>query len=186
MLFDMLEYCKMLEKNHLNIIYSGPLWMDGVEGIAAILKKRMAYDELPLSASQAVFSVFVEQINNMLMYSADKESPGQPENAFGEASKGTFVLGKMGKTYFLQSGNVMSSDSIDMIRDRIDYLNTLDKPGLRKYYKEMIRQENRNPLSRGAGLGLIEIARRSSSKIEYDFTPLDEDKCFFSMYVEIG
>ena len=179
MLFNMLEYCKMLEKNNLSIIYSGPLWDGGIEGIAEVLKKRMVFDELTLSASQAVFSVFVEQVNNMLMYSKDRD------DATPDVPKGSFILGKEGKTYFLQSGNAMKKENEAFVRDRIDYLNTLDKKELRQYYKEMIKKENAGPESRGAGLGLIEIARRASSPIKYEFTPLDEKLCFFTMYVEI-
>lgn len=186
MQFDMLEYCRMLERNNLNVIYSGPLWADGVEGIAETLRKRMELDELPLSASQAVFSVFVEQVNNMLMYSADKESMEFPDKGMVDVPRGSFVLGTQGKTYFLQSGNVLKSDNVDLVRGRIDHLNTLDKKELRKYYKEMIRKDNDNPESKGAGLGMIEIARRASSKIEYEFTPLRDGLSFFAMYVEIG
>lgn len=57
---------------------------------------------------------------------------------------------------------------------------------MRKYYKERIKAENDNPESRGAGLGLIEIAKRASSKIEYSFTDMDETSSFFTMYVTIG
>lgn len=185
MIFDMLDYCKMLQKNHLSIIYSGPLWAEGVEGIAETLKKRLAYDELPLPSSQAVFSVFVEQMNNMLMYSTEKEISETPDDKLLETPKGAFVLGVHERVYFLQSGNVMKSEKVEDVRTCIDFLNSLDKKGLRQYYKEKIKTENTNPESRGAGLGLIEIAKRASSKIEYDFTPLEDNMTFFSMYVEI-
>lgn len=186
MVLDMMEYYNLFKKNNLNIIYSGPIWADGVEGIAGTLRKRLEFDELPLSASQAVFSVFVEQMNNMLMYSAEKESFHACGDRPLDVSKGVFILGTQGKTYFLQSGNVMKDENVGLVKERIDYLNTLDKVGLRKYYKEQMKQENKNPDSKGAGLGLIEIARRASSKIEYTFTPLEEGTTFFSMYVTIG
>ena len=185
MIMDMLEYYYMLKKNNINIIYSGPIWADGVEGIGGTLRKRMAFDDLPFSASQSVFSVFVEQMNNMLMYSAEKERfQGNDEKQFG-VSTGAFILGAQGKTYFLQSGNVVKNEDVELLKNRIDYLNTLDKKELRKYYKEQIKSENDNPNSRGAGLGLIEIARRASSKIEYSFTPVEDGLSFFSMFVII-
>lgn len=186
MMFDMLEYYRMLKSNNVNIIYSGPIWADGVEGIGGTLRKRLELDALPLSASQSVFSVFVEQMNNMLMYSTEKQRfHAAEEDAFG-VSTGVFILGAQDKKYFLQSGNLMRTESVERMRQRIDYLNTLDKPQLRKYYKEQIKIENKNPDSKGAGLGLIEIARRASSKIKYEFTPMEDGQTFFAMYVEIG
>ncbi len=186
MILDLVEYYKMVKKYNINIIYSGPLWADGIEGIATTLKKRLEIDDLPLSASQSVFSVFVEQMNNMLMYSAEKEVYNGPAEKQLDAARGLFILGSQDKTYFIQSGNVMKNEGVTLIKERIDHLNKLDKVELRKYYKEQLRNENTNPESKGAGLGLIEIARRASSKIDYSFTPFDEGNVFFSMYVTIG
>jgi len=185
-MFDMLKYHKMLRENKITLIYSGPLWAEGISGVASTLKKRMEFDELPLEASQAVFSVFVEQMNNMLMYSTEREQFEAPGDLHPEAPKGTFILGTAGKAYFIQTGNMMRNDVVETVRKKIDHLNTLDKQQLRKYYREQMMHEPENPDSKGAGLGLIEIARRISSKIEYTFTPFDDGFTFFTMYVTIG
>lgn len=185
MIFDMLEYYNMLKKNNVSIIYSGPVWADGVEGIGVTLRKRLALDDLPLSSSHSVFSVFVEQMNNMLQYSDEKQQFDYPDGKQTQVSTGVFLLGIQGKTYFLQSGNMMKEKNSSLIKERIDYLNTLGKVQLRKFYKEQLKLENSNPDSKGAGLGLIEIARRATSPIEYSFTPVGDGIVFFAMYVQI-
>jgi len=48
-----------------------------------------------------------------------------------------------------------------------------------------MKSENDNPESKGAGLGLTEIARRATSKIEYEFLPYGEDLSYFTMYVTV-
>jgi hypothetical protein len=186
MVLDMLEYHKMLSANNITLIYSGPLWSEGIGGIAGTLKKRLEFDELPLEKSQRVFSVFVEQMNNMLMYSEEKDKFETHGNNISESTKGTFILGKEGKTYYIQTGNFMKNVNVPMLKNKLDFLNTLDKQELRKHYKEQMKLENNNPESKGAGLGFIEIARRISSKIEYSFTPCGEDSTFFAMYITIG
>ena len=195
MIIDMLNWHKMLSEKKITLIYSGPLWSEGIGGIAGALKKKLEFDKIPLNTSQEVFSVFVEQMNNMLMYSAEKENFNVSEDEITESPKGTFILGTVNnfdekiqnkKVYFIQTGNVMRKSSVDLVKKRIDYLNTLDKNELRKYFKEQMRQEDDNPESKGAGLGLIEIARRISSKIEYEFDHYDDEHAFFSLYVTIG
>lgn len=187
MLVDMLQYYNLVKENNINIIYSGPIWSDGVEGIGNTLRKKLEYEDMPLAASQAVFSVFVEQMNNMLFYSAEKEEFNNAETGTHlDVGSGIFILGAEDKRYFLQTGNKMKQNQKDLIKERIDYLNTLDKTQLRKYYKERIKATDDNAESKGAGIGLIEIARRASSKIEYTFTDIDEENIFFSMYVTIG
>ncbi len=182
---DLLSYYNDMKDHSIQIAYSGPISSDGIEGVAATLRRCLKSRELPLSASQAVFSVFVELMNNVLMYSRDREpAPDEDEKNRG-ASRGIFVLRTRDKSYFLQSGNKVRNENIDLIKNRLDHVNGLDKNALRQYYREMIKCENDNPESLGGGLGLIEIARRSSSKIEYAFTPMEDGFSFYSMTVKI-
>jgi hypothetical protein len=127
--------------------------------------------------------VFVEQMNNMLMYSAEKEEHAERKPV--ETASGIFVLGTLDKSYYVQTGNVIKNSSVGLLKERIDFLNTLDKKELRQFYKEQMKTENDNPESKGAGLGLTEIARRAASKIEYEFTPYGEDLSYFTMYVTV-
>jgi hypothetical protein len=39
--------------------------------------------------------------------------------------------------------------------------------------------------SKGAGLGIIEIARRASKPIEFDFTEVDGDYTFFTLKASV-
>ena len=183
--FDVLEFSKMLSEKKITVIYSGPIWADGVEGMAEFLQRKLDVDNLSRTVSKSIFSVFVEQMHNMLMYSAEKEIFTAEDDDDAVLSKGMFVMGKEGDTYFIKTGNVVTDYSAGVLKERIDYLNTLDKQGLRQYFKEKQRSDDDNPESKGAGMGLIEIARRSSSKINYKFTPQGEGFKYFSMSVEI-
>jgi len=185
MKINILEYGKLLAEHNISIVYNGPLWAEGIDGMADFLQKRLDMDDMPLSSSQAVFSVFVEQMNNVLMYSAGKEKHERPETGTTEMSSGIFVLGTHEKSYYIQTGNVIKDSSVGLLKERIDYLNTLDKKELRQLYKEQMKMENDNPESKGAGLGLTEIARRATSKIEYEFVPYGEGLTYFTMYVTV-
>jgi len=182
----MIGWHKMLNNNKITLVYSGPLWSEGIGGIAGTLKKRMEFDKMPLQTAQKVFSVFIEQMNNMLMYSAEKELFFVENGKDSEAPKGTFILGREGKKYFIQTGNAVKNEAVNLIKNRIDYLNTLDKIEIRKYYKEQLRNGDTNPESKGAGLGFIEIARRISSKIEYSFESYEEGLTYFTLFAAIG
>ena len=51
-------------------------------------------------------------------------------------------------------------------------------------YKETLRSEPEEG-SKGAGVGFIEIARRASRPIEFDFTEFDDRFAFFALEAEI-
>ena len=182
MIDNMLDFYNMTKKHDVDIIYTGSLWADGIEGLGTTLRRQMEFEDMSLPASLAVFSVFVELMNNMLMYSIEKmDIEGHPG-----VSKGAFILASKNKIYSAQSGNMIKTDNVEHIKNRIDYLNSLDKPAVRKFYKEKIKEKDVNSDSKGAGLGLIEIARRASAPIEYEFTPCGDDLTFMTISVTVG
>jgi hypothetical protein len=186
MKFDIHQCNEALAEHDIQVIYSGPIWANGIDGMAEMLLRRLEYDEIPRSASQSVFSAFVEQMNSMLMYSADKERRAGSDGKGSEVSQGVYVFGIKDSSYFIQTGNVVTLHSAEMLKVHLDYLNTLDKKELREYYKQQLRDENENdPKGWESGMGLIEIARRAAGPIEYSFEPLEDGLQYFTMYITI-
>jgi len=189
-MLDMSKYNEVVKKLNIKVIYSGPMWDDGVKGLAEMVRTHLSHDQLSGNASKAIFSVFIEQVTNILMYSAEKEQYTQPPDYEPvDISIGTVIMGnKMDarNTFFVQTKNAIKNENIDFLRERLDYLNSLDKKELRQFYKDMVRSdENIHPESQGAGLGLIEIARRATAPVSYSFEPISEGLSFFTLYVEI-
>jgi len=183
---DMLEFSNMLNAKKIEFVYSGPLWTEGIAEIAGTLKKQLEIDGVPSYTAQEIFSVFIEQLNNMLMYSVQKTGFKVESGKNAVYPKGTLIFGTERDSYFIQTGNIMKNDNVEMVKNRINHLNSLDKEEKRKYYKEQMRLKDTNPESRGAGLGLIEIAKRISSKMEYSFDDLGGGLVFFTLCVTAG
>jgi len=175
-------YMKILSELDIDIIYSGPMWDDGIKGLSEMVRARLDKDEISENSARAVFSVFVEQVTNMLMYSEEKEIYPKSEKP---VPVGLLVLGHKDDLFFVQTKNHIKNENAELIKERIDYLNTLDKKELRRHHRQKLNEENDNPESRGAGLGFIEIARRAANPIGYEFEKIDETLSSFTMYVEI-
>ena len=63
---------------------------------------------------------------------------------------------------------------------KIEQLRTLDAAGLKALYKE----QRRKPLTDeacGAGLGLIDMARKTSQPLEYQVQPINDKTAFFTL-----
>ncbi len=99
---------------------------------------------------------------------------------------GLFIIGRTNDTYFTQCGNHVKNSEVEHITANINHINSLNKDELKAYYRERRKAKNDNPERRGAGLGLIEIARRSSSALEFEFTEVDEERSFFSLYSTVS
>ena len=136
MISNIFEYFKMSKKSGANIAYTGGLGIACIEGLGEILQKQMTSDKLSSFMAESIFSVFVEMMNNMQMHSAEKTDDG----AFNSISKGTFILTSENGVYYAQSGNLIKSEKAESVKNRIDYLNSMDKQSLRKYYMELIKK----------------------------------------------
>ena len=60
----------------------------------------------------------------------------------------------------------------------VENINQLDRTNLNKLYKQKIK-EGRLSEKGGAGLGFIDIARKTGQKLVYSFIKIDEEKSFF-------
>jgi len=60
----------------------------------------------------------------------------------------------------------------------------MDKDELKLYYQEVLN--NGNVSDKGtAGLGMIDIARKSGNKLEYQFLPVNDTSSFFCLNIKI-
>jgi len=142
------------------------------------LKQKMAIEDTDTNTMKRVFSVFVEQVQNIIRYSADRLSGdvGKPV----ELSSGIIAVGQENGKFFVICANKIRQDDMDRLREKLDHLKSLDREGIKAFYKEKLREEP-DPESKGASIGLIEIARRSSAPIDFDFMPGDDGYAFFCL-----
>jgi prolyl oligopeptidase PreP (S9A serine peptidase family) len=122
-----------------------------------------------------MFSIAIEQLQNIMSYSKDKNTT----NGSKYVSPGVMVIGideKKEKYYVNSSNEIVEADKIK-IGKKIDSINSLEKSELRKHLREKLRSAE-DTHDRGAGVGFIEMAKRSSEKLEYDFEEIDS-KLYF-------
>ena len=84
------------------------------------------------------------------------------------------------KSYYeIISNNIISIDDKQKIEPKLIEIQTLDKAGIKKRYKEL-RRSGENTHEKGGGIGMYEIAKISDG-IEYEFRSINEDKYYFTM-----
>ncbi len=94
-----------------------------------------------------------------------------------------FIMQKKGDFYFITTGNIIPNIRISNLESQIKKVNSLEGDELKKYYREILTQGKISDKG-GAGLGLIEMARKSGSKLKYRFRKLNNQESFF--YLQTG
>jgi N-acyl-D-aspartate/D-glutamate deacylase len=179
---DLHQFHEEIKKQGIMFCYSGPISQSTVEGIGATLRINMEIGEAGGRTTQSIFAVFVEQMQNILNYSAEKlaNSP----DAEKELRRGVLVIGSADDGFFVYCGNRIFNRDVAALKQRIEAVRLLDKDGLKALYKEK-RKAQPDAGSKGAGLGLIDMARKAGKPIEFDFIPIDEAYSFFSIKVSV-
>lgn len=175
---DYIEHKRWLNNRGIVFSFTGYLSEDLLFSMGDALRKSMALADTDANVAKRVFSVFVEQVQNVIRYSEDK-LPDKTEQATAMSS-GMVTVGLEDGAFFVICGNIVAADKVDSLRARLDHLAGLDPDALKAYYRQKLREPAEDD-SQGGSIGLIEIARRSSRPIAYDFSWVgpERDRAFF-------
>lgn len=91
--------------------------------------------------------------------------------------EGMFSFRNAGVSYMINSVNLVKADEVEDLKAQVDTINSKTREELKEMYKKQL-QENELSDKGGAGLGLIEIARKSGNKLEYKIEPNDNPELF--------
>lgn len=176
---DFLSFHEASRRNGVILSFGGDLSESVLFSLGEVLKLRMRQGETDAGVAKRVFSIFVEQAQNVIRYSADRLQP-EAEPRPGLVSGGMIVVGTEGDRFFVVCGNEVGRTEVPRLRERLDEIATLSSDELRKVYREKLRQPP-DEGSLGGSIGLIEIARRSSAPVEYDFQDLGAERSLFCL-----
>ena len=137
----------------------------------------MEKDDEAGSVQRKVFHVMVEMLQNVTRHSAylDEEGTGN----------GIFVVGERKDYYYVITGNIVKSAIVRDLEDVIETLNMLGKNALNELHKQQMKLGELS-VKGGAGLGLIDIIRKTGEKFAYQFVRLDENYHFFVLKATIN
>ncbi len=177
------DFKKKLNEKGIFFCFSGPISQDLLVELGDTLKQKMKLDEASSSTVLRVFSMVVEKAQNIIHYSAEK-IPNTDSEEKGELKLGIIAVGYEDNHYFVSCGNLLENKKVEKLREKLTRLQKMDKEEIKNYYKEQ-RKKRGDEESKGAGLGLIEIARKADKPIEFDFKKIDEKFSFFSSKIVI-
>lgn len=176
--------CKQeIDKLGIFLSINGPISQDILVSMGEMLRKKLRKEEISLSRRLKVFAVVVEAAQNIIRYSS--ESNIEDEDSFSvKWGSGLLAVGRKQKHFYVISGNPVDNAQAKILKLKLQELQEMNKLELKDYYQKQRRkilQKNQ----RGAGLGLIEIARRAAAPIQFEFTKINDKTSFFALKAEI-
>lgn len=155
-------------KEQLMFVYRGVVTNENSVPLLMLLEKEMENSEFGFVGRKRLFMFVLESLQNVSRHS----------NINQHADMSIVVYSKTGKGYTVSTGNVLPESSINDLKKRLDEINNLEAREIRSVYRQMLNSSEFSSKG-GAGLGLIEMAKKTGNKLDYDFVKLDDEYSYF-------
>ncbi|MZP66791.1 MAG: hypothetical protein GT597_11640, partial [Bacteroidales bacterium] len=168
---------RMLAENNVHLMWSGHMNSGIGEEVLSITEARLTDEDVDTRLRKKVFNVLVEILENVSKYNPGKEA----EQKFGmplamvRLTKGEFIV---------TSGNLVPVTMTDALKQKIDDINSFNPDELKTLFFASLSAQTIESDSTG-NMGLISMARKSGSKLEYLFRKVNDDYSYFILSVRV-
>lgn len=181
----MMDFYHDVESENISLIYEGEVTQDITKAFATLAEKNMEKFYEDVKVRRKVYHVMIECLQNISKHADDDSTIASDSLKDGLSKNGVFAVGTQGNYWVVTSGNVVNREKEEAIKALIDEVNALDKDGLKALYKEKIKASKISEKG-GAGLGFVDIAKKTGNKLEYHFKDLGNDRKFFLLKIRIS
>ncbi len=164
-----------------------------------ILRKYFASDKISMNYQGVFDDTFTEQLILLVDSNVEKKTKKRMALLISESfqnivrhgdsvidggEKSLFGIRGIDNFLHIFSSNSVCKSSKKFLEEKLDEINKLDKNELNVLYADALKSGTISSKG-GAGLGLIEMARKSEQKIQKKFKKINEDHYAFYMQIDL-
>lgn len=171
-LYSLRDFCNA---RRIMLCFNGPISRSLIEEIGNALRNYLQVEQVQPGAAMDVFAVYIEMTQNIRHY--------VQRHGYNEVDAvATVVIARddAGR-HVISAGNLIEADDVEPLLARIGELAPLDRAALKARYKEQLRAPRNGDVPSGAGLGLIDIARKASEPLQTSVVEHPGGRRFFTL-----
>ena len=168
---------RLMAENNVYLIWSGHISVEVEKEVISFTETKLSEEDIELNLRRRIFSVLVEIMENVAKYSPGKE----PEKKFGMP---VAMIRLEDDEYTLTTGNLILNERVEDLKGKLDTINKFDKVGLKELFRKSLSGQTISSNSTG-NMGLIDMARKSGSKLVYQFEQLNELYSYYVLTVKV-
>ncbi len=167
------EFYNTMKNSEVTFAYEGEITHEITKAFSSLAESHIALSNESNSLQKRVFHVMVESLQNISKHSAERRNPKSIVDG-----QGIFLVTKNDEEYNITTGNVVFNENIPALKEHIEKINSGNKKTLKTLYKEKIKS-GRLSEKGGAGLGFIDMVRKTGEQLIYTFLDLNDKKSYF-------
>jgi hypothetical protein len=168
---------RLMAENNVYLIWSGHASEGVNKEVLSFTETKLTEEDVELNLRRRVFGILVEILENLAKYSPGKEE----EKMWGMP---VAMIRMEEDEYSITTGNLVHNENVDHLKAKLDHINENDKLGLKELFKSSISVQTIKTESTG-NMGLIDMARKSGSKLKYQFEQVNELYSYFTLTVKV-
>ena len=167
------DFYNKMKKSHISFAYEGEISHEITKAFSSLAESHIAIDNESSSLQKRVFHVMVESLQNISKHSGERKDPNSIVNGHG-----IFFITKNKNEYSITTGNVIRNKEIPEIKKTLKKINSSNKKSLKELYKQQIKRGRLSDKG-GAGLGFIDMVRKTGEQLIYSFLKINNKISYF-------
>ncbi|MBQ9471012.1 MAG: SiaB family protein kinase [Bacteroidales bacterium] len=164
--------------NGFPLIYKGEMSHQMMRSFALMANRKLQNMNVATAVRKKVFHIMIECLQNITKHSDDFDEQEQ------QVGNGLFMVGHDREAFYVITGNIVKPHNVPPLEERIVKLNKASGSDLKRMFLQQMSVGELTDKG-GAGLGLIDIRRKSGRNLYYHFVPHSDDAYFFILAVVI-
>jgi hypothetical protein len=170
------NFYNSFKNDKLSFAYMGFLSNQLVISAIGLIEQHLSVDRSFKKLRHKLSFLMIESFQNILRYG------DEPSNKDLKYRKEMFLVRNIEGTFYIGSTNLIENKKIDYVKSKLKQVNDLDMTDLHQLYRKILTNNTFTDAG-GAGLGFIEMARKTNQKLQYEFVKIDEEYSYFYLLI---
>lgn len=176
------ELYHIMKDDYTLLSFKGIVNEEILNALFTTVETKLKIVEDSLEKRKKIYNIIVECYQNLYHHSDELEKEHEAKSIFSKAV--LMMISKSDTGYEIKTGNYIHKTKSGDLKKRLNNINEMNEEELREFHTEILKSGERTTKGT-AGLGLIDIARKSNHKLNYDFITIDANYDFFCLGIQI-
>lgn len=173
---------EQMNRGEVIVAYKGEINADIIADTLSLIEAKLEDADIKNSIKKRLYNVLVEGLQNLYHH---VDMPKELTKVDQNSNIGIFIISFVDSGFRISTGNFVKHEKVKSIKEKIDNINSLSSEELKDFYKFVLNNQKFSAKG-GGGLGLIDMARKTGNKLEYNFIEYNSDYDFFNLTTYIN
>ena len=174
---DFIPFTHSMAPDDFNIWYQGKFDDEFTAVIIELSEFNLENKEDMRKSRKRISYLLAESFQNIVRHRLERKETDKKGSMFGVQHRGKVIT--------IYSSNIVEEPTKELLVKNLDKVNRLNKDELKEQYNKILIHGELSEKG-GAGLGLIEMARKSGNKLQYRFEETSDGRYHFKLQLNIG